>query len=272
MKHFIYLILISLFISSCSSSDDDYGDNNQETPNPAIDLKLRAKQTTGNIFDMFVFNLYSEKGGTLLDISNTYDSLVWKIPELGSFHLLTKNSFMFQWSQVFFLPGKYTTMLLGYKENKIITSDTIDINILQKNNDFLYFNWKDIKESWGSTGYSDILAKDYTFATYQSLKDSIPSVTLFLLNEKKSDEKIFTQKSEKILSDYITSLYSKPSYTEQNTTTLTQEYNRLFKYKVKDAKPLSIWITPQSIILLYSIYDTYRGYDEYRIIAEPNYN
>ena len=265
MKHIIYLILISLFASSCSNSDD----NNQETPKSVINIKLKAEQTTGNIFDLFVFNLYSEEAVSLYDISNTYDSLVWTIPDLGSYNLLEKNSFMYQWSQVFFLPGKYTTILLGYKENKVITSDTININILQKNNDFLYFDWKNIKESWGSTGYSDLLANDYSFATYQSLKDGIPSVTLFLLNEKKSDEIAFAQKSKIILSDYITSLYAEPSYTEKNTTQLIEEYNKLFNNKVKDAKPLSIWITAQSRILLYALNEGL-GYNEYRIMAEPN--
>ncbi len=269
MKYLIYLIVITLFFPSCSDSNND----SQETPNQIIiDLKLKAEQTTGNIFDLFVFNLYSEKGFTLFDISNTYDSLVWKIPNLGSFHLLTKNTFTHQWSQVFFLPGEYTTILLGYKENKIITSDSIEINILKKNTDFLYFNWENVKKSQGSTAYADILAKDYTFATYQSLNDSIPSVTLFLLNEGKSDEKTFAQKSGEILSGYITSLYSEPTYTTKQNELLLEEYDKLFRDRRKGSKPLSIWITSKSRIVLYSYSDEYREYEEYRIHAEPNRN
>lgn len=266
MRYLIYLILIGLFISSCSKSDD----GNQEITNPAIKLKFKTEQTTGNIYEMFVFNLYSEEGGTLFDIENTYDSLVWTVPDLGSFHLLKKNTFIYQWSQVFFLPGKYKTILLGYKDNKIITSDSIYINILKKNTDFLYFNWEDVKESNGSKAYADILAKDYTFATYQSIKDSIPSITLFLLNEGKDDEKTFSQKSKEILSNYINTLYSEPTYTEKQNELLTKEYNKLFKNRIEGAKPISIWITPKSKIVLYSYYEEYGGYEEYKIQAEPN--
>ncbi len=266
MRYPICMILIGLFISSCSNSDDD----SQEITNPTIKLKFKAEQTTGNIYEMFVFNLYSEEGGTLFDIENTYDSLVWTVPDLGRFHLLKKDSFINQWSQVFFLTGKNKTILLGYKDNKIITSDSIDINVLKKNTDFLYFNWVDVKESKGSTAYADILAKDYTFATYQSIKDSIPSITLFLLNEGKDDGKTFSQKSEKILFDYIKTLYSEPTYTEKQNELLTKEYNKLFNNKEKGAKPISIWITPKSKIVLYSYYEEYGGYNEYRIQAEPN--
>lgn len=266
MRYFIYLILIGLFISSCSKSDDD----NQEITNPAIKLKFKTEQTTGNIYEMFVFNLYSEEGGTLFDIENTYDSLVWTVPDLGSFHLLKKNTFIYQWSQVFFLPGKYKTILLGYKDNKIITSDSIYINVLKKNTDFLYFNWVDVKESKGSTGYADVLSDHYSFATYQSITDSIPSITLFLLNEGKDDEKTFSQKSEKILSDYINTLYSEPTYTEKQNELLTKEYNKLFNSRIEGAKPIYIWITPKSKMVLYSHYEEYGEYNEYRIHAEPN--
>lgn len=272
MKYFIYLMFLALFITSCSESTnniDTDDDNGQELTSQNIDIKLNIKQNTGNIFQLLEFSLYSEKGFTLLDSRNTYDSLVWTIPNLGRFHIFNRSSFTFAWSQNFFLPGKYTSILQGYKDNKSIKADTAYITI-RNDKDFLGYNWKDITKPLGySNGYADILAKDYTFATYQSIKDSIPSITLFLLNEGKDDEKTFSQKSEKILSDYINTLYSEPTYTEKQNELLTKEYNKLFNNRIEGAKPIYIWITPKSKIVLYSYYEEYGGYNEYRIQAEP---
>lgn len=273
MKNFIYLILIGLFISSCSDSDTiSDPDNNGELPDQGIDIKLNIKQNTGNIFELLEFSLYSEKGFSMQDARDTYDSLVWTVPNMGRFHLFNESSFTFSWSQNFFLPSKYTSILLGYKNNKIIKADTAYITI-HNDKDFLGYKWKDITKSSGhSTGYTDVLFSEYSLATYQSIKDSIPSVTLFLWNERNKDEKLFAQKSEKILFNYISSLYSEPTYTEKQNEVLLKEYNKLFKDRIEGAKPLYIWITPKLRIVLYSSYEEYGEYDEYRIHAEPNLN
>lgn len=281
MKDFIYLILIGLFISSCSHSDNILdSDDDPELPNQAINIKLEVKQETGNIFEMIQFNIYSENSFPIFDLKNSYDSLIWTVPDLGRFNVYSQTSgegyysshFTSQWSHNFFLPAKYTSILLGYKDNKIIKADTVYINILN-DKDFLGYNWKDITTSSGfSTGYVDALSDNYSFTTYQSLSNSIPSITLFLWNERKEDENIFAQKSEKILFDYICSLYSKPTYTTNNSDLLIEKYNNLFKDRIEDAKPLSIWITDKSRIVLYAHYEEYGGYDEYRIHAEPNLN
>lgn len=276
MKNFIYLLLIGLFISSCSDSDPILDpDESGVLPNQEIDIKVNIKQNTGNIFDLFVFDLYSEKGFYMQDVIDSYDSLVWIVPNVGRFYLLHNNSFVYQWSQTFVLPSKYTSILVGYKDNKIIKADTAYITILN-DKDFLGYKWKDITKSEGRlTAYADVLSSEYSLATSQSFKDSIPSVNVYLINERREEFPVFASKSKGVLSNYLSTLYAEPTYTEKQSDLLIKEYNKLFKNRLEGTsgiKPVSIWITPKSKILLYSYHEEYIGYDEYKIYAEPNLN
>ncbi|PXV58920.1 hypothetical protein CLV62_14133 [Dysgonomonas alginatilytica] len=274
MKKFIPLIFIGLFASSCSDSDKILDDDDSQLPNRVINIQVKAKQQTGNIFELIQFDVYPENGFFALDIEDSYDSLVWTVPELGRFHLFSDNSFTTRWSQNFFLPSRYTSILLGYKDNKIIQADTTYIDILN-DKDFLGFNWKEITESaMHNTGYVNVLSDDYELATYGSFKDNLPSIDLHLWSDrnKKETESEFAKRSEEILFNYICSLYSKPTYTADKNNLLMEKYNELFKNKKEGAKPLNIWVTEKSNIVLYTFKEEYADYYKYRIHAEPNQN
>ena len=272
MKNFIYLILISLFASSCSDSDKILDDDDSKLPKRVINIQVKAKQQTGNIFELIQFDVYPENGFFALDIEDSYDSLVWTVPELGRFHLFNDHSFTWRWSQNFFLPSKYTSVLFGYKDNKIIQADTIYIDI-RSDKDFLGYNWKDITESTShSTGYVNVLSNDYELATYSSFKENAPSIDLFLWSDRNEEESELAKRSEGILFNYISSLYTKPTYTTSTNDLLKEKYNLLFKHKKEGAKPLNIWVTEKSNIVLYTFKEEYADYYHFRIHAEPKHN
>jgi hypothetical protein len=238
-------------------------------------VKMNVKEKEGNIFDLMEFNLfsYSEKDFTLLDLTETYDSIVWTCSSTNQRFRILENSentthFTWKWSNCFFLPAEYKTCLLGYKNSRVISRDTISINIAN-NKDFLGYNWKDVVcSSIGSTGYQNVFIKGYDFATNSFVAEGVPSVCLFLIDNKNADEHAFAQRSKQILFDYISSLYSTPTYS-QDDVSLSKKYNDLFSNKKDGAVPECIWITPKSKIVLLKEYDDFEDFPGYKIYAEP---
>lgn len=284
MKKWLYFLFTALIFSSCSGVDDevlgkddegsadDGGSDNVESE--LLVVNLNVKEAQKNIFDLVEFDIAPEKSMSIADLAEHYDSLVWKVSGLeGSYKVFEytdySSSFSFKWSHNFFIPGEYETFLLGYKDDKVIYSDTIPVKIADEK-DFLGYNWKDIKGSIGhSVGYEDVLLEDNDIVTYQDMHQDTPSVVLSLWLNGHQDEQAFIRKSEKILSDYITSLYSSPIY-DLTDDALLEKYNSLFTYKKENAHPQCIWLTPKSKIVLLKCYDKiFTNYFEYEIYAEP---
>ncbi len=278
MRKLLHLISFTFLLFSCSednhigSTDGMDNGGGSELPEKIIELKLKAKNETVNIFELMQFNLFSNENFTGLDLMNSYDSVIWKVADLpGGYKIFSysNNSFEFsyQWSHNFYIPGKHNCYLLGYKNNEVIHSDTIEINI-HNNKDFLEYYWKDIKGSIGhSTGYHDSLQKGYSFSTYQDIHDGIPCISFFVRCSNPKDENNFILISKQILYDHINSLYSFPSYDMNEPDILLEKYN-LFNYKYSNAHPHCIWITPESRIVLIERYDGI--YNNFEIYAEPN--
>lgn len=239
-------------------------------------VKMNAKEKEGNIFDLMEFNLfsYSEKDFTLLDLTEAYDSLVWLCSNTNQRYEILGHSgnsthFVWQWSNCFFLPAEYETVLLGYKNNQIITSDTVSVNIIN-NRDFLGYNWKDVTgTSKISKGYHNVFSKEYDFATCSVVNDGVPSLSLFLFRTNNDNEATFAQKSKQVLLDYINSLYSAPTYSSDGNNSLSEVYKTIFKNKEEGTTPECIWVTPKSRIALIKKHEEAVNYPTYEIYAEP---
>jgi len=74
--------------------------------------------------------------------------------------------------------------------------------------------------------------------------------------------------NDKILLEYINTLYSNPDYTPEDKDVLIEKYNELFHFKKKNASPTNIWITSTSRIALLKC--CYEDYCYYEVYAEPN--
>jgi|GEM_PF-1331944 len=238
-------------------------------------LNINAKSKDGNIFDLMEFNLYaySEKEFTLLDLTEMYDSIVWTCTNTNQRFRILENSgnsshFTWKWSNCFFLPATYETCLLGYKDNHVISADTVSVDIVN-DKDFLGYNWNEIVSSNKySTGFHNVFMKEYNFASISEVTDGIPSVYLFLFYNNNENEFAFVQKSRQILFDYISSLYSAPTYSVSDDNSLLNIYDELFRNKKDGTVPECIWITTKSKIVLLK---KRSGSDcpEYEIYAEP---
>lgn len=237
-------------------------------------VKMNVKEKEGNIFDLMEFNLfsYSEKDFTLLDLTEAYDSLVWVCTNTNQRYKILEYSgnsthFIWKWSNCFFLPAEYETCLLGYKNNRVISADTVVVNITD-DRDFLGYNWKDVvSTSDRSTGYQNVFLKGYDFSTYTVVIDGIPSLHLFL--SRTDNEALFAQKSRQILLAYISSLYAAPTYSANGDYSLWNIYNETFKNRGNGITPEYIWVTPKSVIALVKKYNEGSNNPEYEIYAEP---
>lgn len=275
MKNLLNILFILLFVASCSDTDSntfpEINNGEEDNTEKIIPLKLEIEETQKNIFDYAVFSLFPDKYGVMFSLFDVYDSITWKVSNLnGSFkifeHTTRGASFVRQWSHNFNTPGKYKTYVLGYKDNKVIYGDTVEIDITNTK-DFLCYNWKDVKNAtYGSIAYVDVL-NDYEFSTFEDIHQNIPSVTVFLIDKKKDNKPAFLEKSKKLFIDYINSLYSTlPTYNETDNN-LLEKYNDLFFYKKENTYPLCIWVTSTSKIVLIKE----EHHNEYQLYAEPNY-
>ncbi|TDN98942.1 hypothetical protein [Sunxiuqinia elliptica] len=239
-------------------------------------VKMNAKEKEGNIFGLMEFNLfsYSEEDFTLLDLTEAYDSLVWLCSNSNQrFKVLehsgNSSNFIWQWSNCFFLPAKYETVLLGYKNGQLVTSDTVSVNIAD-NKDFLGYNWDDVvSTSTESTGYVNVFSDEYYFVTRENVTNNIPSISLFLSKNYIENEAAFFSKSKEILLGYINTSYSEPTYSNDENNSLFGIYNNLFKNRKEGVTPEYIWITSTSKISLLKKYDINNGFSKYEIYAEP---
>ena len=274
MKNLINILFILLLVSSCSNKDSiispEINDGEEDKTAEIIPLKLELKEAQKNIFEYAVFSLYPDKFGIMFSLLDVYDSITWEVANLdGSLKIFKQTessaNFIHQWSHHFYKPGKYNTYLLGYKNNEVINSDTVQIEITNTK-DFLCYNWKDIKEPGKhTTAYRDVL-NYYEFGTYTEIHQGIPSVTVYLIDNKEDDHLGFLKQSKNILIDYINSLYSiSPTFNETDDI-LLERYNDLFVYKRENSHPLCIWITPKSKIVLIKN----ETLNKYQLYAEPN--
>jgi hypothetical protein len=238
-------------------------------------VKLNSNENEGNIFDLMEFNLFSNSGEafTLLDLTEAYDSIVWTCNNTNQRYKILHHSdnsthFSWKWSNCFFVPAEFETCLLGYKNNRVISADTVKVNIVN-DRDFLSYNWKDVLyTSKGSTGYHNVFSKEYEFATYSVVKNLTPAIFFFLINSCNDSEAVFSQKSRQVLIDYINSLYSTPIYGSDNIL-INEIYNKTFKNREEGTIPELIWQTPKSRIALVKTNQEPYNYPKYRILAEP---
>lgn len=286
MKPIFYAFFLSFIITSCSSSDDD---NFEGTPTPTptptppqttVTFSVDADKNEANIFEDISFTLKSDTTFNIIEVNENYDSIVWIIPEYGRFHIIESrvgetssyHSIHTSWSQNFVLPAKYNTTLTGYKNNKIVFSDTLSINITN-NKDFLNYNWADIKETGThGIGYADVIDITHEVTTMQYFENNIPSVLFYRNTKGNSDkeERLYAEETRDILYKEIESLYSTPTYTQDNPSKVQDMYQQLFTNKPADREPICIWVTPKSIISLLKYMDEYANYYEYEVRAEPN--
>ncbi|MCL1653860.1 Uncharacterised protein [Elizabethkingia miricola] len=276
MKKYILPLSFIISVISCSDRTDGQTENKEESKTPFTKLSLKTKQSEANIFDVVNFYLEptaKDKDVSIYDLRMSYDSIVVKTKgeDKGVVVLNAKeNSLKLTqtWANYYYLPETSITYLYGYKGNKIVLKDSVRVDIKNSKN-FLDTNWKNFNPEAINTGYSNI-TKPYYFSIRKQKTDNTPSIILYNHwdTPNSSDNPFYTKQSKDILKNYITKLYSKPTYTIEADGSLDQRFSDHFSAKLNGEKPLAIWITPTSKISLME-YTAFSSNVNYKIYAEP---
>ncbi len=285
MRNLLFILSFLFLAYSCSNDDivtptvpDDTG---------FVEVKIDVTKKESNIFEKLQFTIQTPRVDSLilnpfesLNIAACYDSLVWSIPELrGSCKVMTSSEYGYEmktsWPFVFYKEGKFHTILHGYKNDKIILSDTIIINVANKR-DILGYNWKDITKPEIDLHYIDVLGDKYTIHPRKRIYEGFPSLKVDFLSDwiniiSDQEKKDFCEKEqEKFAYDYITDLYGEPklSHTKDGAT-IVDIYKNTFKRGDISLAPRYIWETSTSRIVLLEIYGEQGEWNSYFIYAEP---
>lgn len=279
MKNLLYCLLCVLLISGCSRSNSQNSPIDPD-PNETVVFKLSAEQAKVNIFDPVKLSIVDNKGLSPLLYSQvlkaTYDSVAWDVKNLNERMLVftqKKDAFheetalKITWTQCFYLPAVYETYLLGYRGGKIISRDTLRIDVTNER-DFLYRNWGDSDNIGSNIGHNNSLNKNQEFYTFASNENDIPTIDLRLFNSGNEEESSFSQKSETELYQFITQLYGQPQY-GKDSSELTTKYNELFAVHSDAYAPVAFWLTKKAKIVLLRRSASEENIPECHIHAEP---
>ena len=260
ISNLLLIIIASLFICSCSK-ENDVDIETDKKAETKLKVSLKVKEKKKNIFQLMEFSILPDDDFSFNELKANFDSVLWKVSDYdGYFKVIESGKTIYNWSHNFFTPGIFDTYLIGYKEGKAFSSDTISLNI-ENQRDFLGYNWSDIKGSLNKgQGYVNVLPNNYPFSTYQDKHQNTPCVKFYL-----SDD---TETNESILLDYIKSVYHDPVCNQENGDRIMKKYYDMFNYKKDNASPTNIWITPTSRIVLLKCYDG--DYSYYEVYAEPH--
>ena len=283
MKKLIIVFVLPFLIYSCSEDNttgiDEIPENNNS--NTVFPLTLNASTTKGNIFENIQFTLESKMEGTMGDLADSYDSLVWSVPEINgrkkifeytdhSAHLTSS------WGNSFYYKGKYHSILLGYKDNEVVLADTtiVTMNVNSKY-DFLNIMWDDFKETFATEIVNNVFDSEFYIGVSKGIKSDTPYANIYFYPEDKIARnedlmrKYTDERLEKNIIDYISELYGKPtlSYGDDKER-LAVVYKEKFGVKYDSDIPRYLWTVGKTNIVLLYRQDAIHV-DKYYLHAEP---
>lgn len=234
--------------------------------------RIAVKQSKGNIFDFMDFYIYNEGTQPILlkELDAVCDSIVWTVKgQNGSYQVFYhkadegyhEDHLSMGWGHCFKFPGEYEAYLTAWKENKVVSRDSLDITITD-DKDFLGYNWTDItKTSQAWTSYADVLGSSLALMVTSDLNGTVPSVEVRVFNEDNIQ-------NYNELYNYFCKLYSQPTYDDQKEKQkIFKLYDELFSEQKKYPSdyPCAIWVTERVNFVLLMLEDG----SQYAIYAEP---
>ena len=233
---------------------------------PTLEIKGASLNTyTANIFEPVHFYL---EGDNYMNwsLSQLCDSLVFSVmgedesrkvyyDEKGHSELIVG------WDHHFYLPKSCVCRIQGYKDNKVIYTDAIEVN-LTNDNDFLMYDWDDISDAAiGSVAYNNFIVPELTLVSRTGFVGEVPYVIVSM------DKGMNVESAMTWLYDYIVKLYKEPLYSESEE--VKAKYAELFASADEKDTPLFVWKDSKSVVALIK-YDYGEGNWIYSIKAEPS--
>ena len=232
---------------------------------PTLEIKGASLNThTANIFEPVHFYL---EGDDYMNwsLSQLCDSLVFSVmgenesrkvyyDEKGHSELIVG------WDHYFYLPKGCICSIQAYKDNDVIYTDAIEVN-LTNDRDFLMYDWDDISDAAiGTVPYNNFIIPELCLISRTGFVGEVPYAIVTM------DNGMNVEGVKAWLYDYVVKLYKEPLYSESEE--VKAKYNELFaSADVKDT-PLYIWQDSKSVVALIQ-YDYGEGRWIYYIKAEP---
>lgn len=259
-------LLFVLALSSCVHSELDR--LNTDSWREDIDrmaLAVESEYEFGYLCYNMSFWLYNSDIENEHLIKETFSDLIWVVPEAKiRLSLFDRNRedharvyVKKKWEQGFTKPGVYSSILVGYRGDKVVYSEKRVIKISSRiHGDFLNFDWKEIDYNQRYPLISSVATNDSPFyyltkqemegievvnlyyTSYTSLWN-LPEYSLFLEKEQKQD-----------LYQLLTDAYYLPRYSyTKDPIELQAAYRRYFP-KDSLANPIHIWYTPMVKVVM----------------------
>ena len=234
---------------------------------PTLEIKGASLNThTANIFEPVHFYL---EGDDYMNwsLSQLCDSLVFSVMgEDGSrkvyYDEKGHSELIAGWDHRFYLPQSCLCRIQAYKNNEVIYTDAIEVN-LTNDNDFLMYDWDEVADAskFGTVGFNNFIEPQYSIVTAAYFKENTPSVKVAVENPESLED------ARTWLYDYMKKLYKDPVYSE--SAEVKTKYAELFVSAQEDETPLYIWKDDKSVVALVEQYDEFVPVTRVYVRAEP---
>ncbi len=234
---------------------------------PTLEIKGASLNThTANIFEPVHFYL---EGDDYMNwsLSQLCDSLVFSVMgEEGSrkvyYDEKGHSELIVGWDHCFYLPQGCLCRIQAYKDNEVIYTDAIEVN-LTNDNDFLMYDWDEVADAskLGTVGFNNFIEPQYSIVTAAYFKENTPSVKVTVENPESLED------ARTWLYEYMKKLYKDPVYSE--SAEVKTKYAELLVSVQEDETPLYIWKDDKSVVALVEQYDEFVPVTRVYVRAEP---
>ncbi len=234
---------------------------------PTLEIKGASLNThTANIFEPVHFYL---EGDDYMNwsLSQLCDSLVFSVMgEEGSrkvyYDEKGHSELIVGWDHYFYLPQGCLCRIQAYKNNEVIYTDAIEVN-LTNDKDILMYDWDEVADAskLGTVGFNNFIEPQYSIVTAAYFKENTPSVKVTVENPESLED------ARTWLYEYIKKLYKDPVYSE--SAEVKTKSAELFVSAQEDETPLYIWKDDKSVVALVEQYDEFVPVTRVYVRAEP---
>ena len=234
---------------------------------PTLEIKGASLNThTANIFEPVHFYL---EGDNYMNwsLSQLCDSLVFSVMgEDGSrkvyYDEKGHSELIVGWDHYFYLPQGCLCRIHAYKNNEVIYTDAIEVN-LTNGKDILMYDWDEVADAskLGTVGFNNFIEPQYSIVTAAYFKENTPSVKVTVENPESLED------ARTWLYEYMKKLYKDPVYSESSE--VKTKYAELFVSAQEDETPLYIWKDDKSVVALVEQYDEFVPVTRVYVKAEP---
>ena len=234
---------------------------------PTLEITGASLNTyTANIFEPVHFYL---EGDDYMNwsLSQLCDSLVFSVMgEDGSrkvyYDEKGHSELIVGWDHYFYLPQGCLCSIQAYKNNEVIYTDAIEVN-LTNDKDFLMYDWDEVADAskLGTVGFNNFIEPQYSIVTAAYFKENTPSVKVTVENPESLED------ARTWLYEYMKKLYKDPVYSE--SAEVKTKYAELFVSAQEDETPLYIWKDDKSVVALVEQYDELVPVTRVYVRAEP---